>query len=229
VITLSENQRLLTEEMSRRGLVRWLGHRDEVDESAFVVALGELIAQGIEKAWSVRCLAAVDGHGASRVCSAMLLSQTASLRARVADAGDEALLLILANDPVTRANAFSSAPIEEGTHRNWLRDRLGDVSGCRIYIVETIDGVILGQARFDRRDGVWEIDYALASPHRGRGLGRPLLEAALRALRSDAGGGSVRGQVKGRNVASRRVFESLGFVSRLSSVDAEYFVYERDI
>lgn len=74
VVTLSENQRVTTDELSRLGLVKWLGHRDEVSESDWVDALEAQVKQGVEKAWSLKCIAAVDGNGASRVCSEIMKS-----------------------------------------------------------------------------------------------------------------------------------------------------------
>lgn len=211
VVTLAENQRPIAKKLQEHGLIRWLGHRDEVDESTIAQALGTLIQQGLDEDWSLRCLAAVDGNGVNRVCAALTVTASTPLRVRRARLKDEALLLMWANDPTTRSNAFSSEPIPAATHRTWFRNRLRDLDGCRLYIVETTDGVALGQVRFERREQAWEVDYALAQMFRGRGLGSPVLEAALLKLRADMPGALIIGQAKCGNHPSRKVFESLGF------------------
>lgn len=69
VVTLSENQRPIAKELQDRGLIRWLGHHDEVDESVIGSAISELLQQGLNEEWSRQCLATIDGMGVSRVCA----------------------------------------------------------------------------------------------------------------------------------------------------------------
>ena len=213
VVTLAENQRAVAQELSARGLIRWLGHADVVDETAIVSALQNEIRQGVDEDWSRRCLAAVDGGGVNRVCAALTVSARSPLRARPATPEDEALLLEWANEPGTRRNAFSPDPIAADVHRTWFRSRLRDPGRCRLYVVETIDAVPLGQVRFEAAGKDWEVHYALSVIYRGRGFGRALLDTAVRRLHADAPGVSIFGRVKTANVPSRRVFESLGFVN----------------
>lgn len=211
VVTVGENQRPIANELSQRGLIRWLGHQDMVDQATIAQALGELIQQGLDASWSRRCLAVVDGNGVKRVCAALTVTANVVLRVRYAKLEDEALLLTWANDSATRRNGFSPENIPAATHRIWFRNHLQNQDGCRLYIVETTDGVALGQVRFERQNLAWEVHYALAPVFRGRGLGRALLEVALQKLRADMRGVLIFGQVKGGNQPSRKVFESLGF------------------
>jgi len=211
VITLADNQRPLAEELQKQGLIHWLGHHDVVSAATVGKAIGKQIQRGSDEEWSLRCFAAVDGGGVSRVCTSLTVKAKAPLQARNARMEDEALLLKWANDPISRSNAFSSEPIPAATHRSWFRSRLGNPQGCRLYILETSDGVALGQVRFERREQAWEVDFALAPAFRGRRLGRSLLETALQQLRLDLPGALIFGRVKVGNRSSRRVFESLGF------------------
>lgn len=215
VVTLSENQRAIAKKQSRCGLVYWLGHHNEIDELTIAQALGNLIQKDLDKDWSLRCIDAVDGNGVNRVCAALTVTATTPLRARHARLSDEARLLEWANDPVTRRNAFSSEQISPEVHRDWFRAHLRDVESCHFYLVETENSVAVGQVRFDFADQAWSIDYALAPHFRGRGLGRPLLEAALLKLREDESGGMVLGRVKKKNQPSCQVFESLGFAMQV--------------
>jgi UDP-2,4-diacetamido-2,4,6-trideoxy-beta-L-altropyranose hydrolase len=216
VVTLSENQRPIADGLQEHSLIRWLGHHDEVDKSSLAKALSELLQEGLNEDWSLRCLAVVDGNGVNRVCAALTVTATTPLRVRHARLEDEAMLLEWANDPTARLNAFSPELISAETHRNWLHARLCDLESCRLYLVETEESVPVGQVRFDHKDQTWRIDYALAPHFRGRGLGRPLLEAALLKLREDEPGALVLGKVKDSNQASCRVFESLGFGAQIN-------------
>lgn len=212
VVTVADNQRLISEELHRLGVIQLLGHHDEVDQLMITGALDRLIRQGLPQEWSLRCMAMVDGRGVSRVVTALtLLTPETAMQTRLATLEDEKLLLEWANDPTTRSNAFSSAPIPADGHARWLRQKLGGLASVRLYIVETADGVALGQVRFEWGDRGWEIDYSIAPEFRGYGLGRRLLDTALMRLRAEAPGAPVFGQVKGDNVPSRKVFESLGF------------------
>ncbi len=217
VVTVAQNQRPIAAELNRRGLVRWLGHEDQADESVIAQALREQLESGLGEDWSRQCLAEVDGRGADRVRAVLTVTTETALRVRRSKAEDERLLLQWANDPTTRRNAFSQEPIRATTHREWFRSRLDDVAGCRLYIVETSDGVGVGQVRFQRQEHAWEVHYGLAPAFRGRGLGGPLLKAALIELRAEMGDLVIFGQVKDVNRASRRVFESLGFETQANA------------
>jgi UDP-2,4-diacetamido-2,4,6-trideoxy-beta-L-altropyranose hydrolase len=217
VVTLADNQRPIADELNRRDLIRWLGHQDAVDQMTIAQVLGELTQQGLVRGWSRRCLAAVDGNGVKRVCAALTVTATTPLRVRHAKLEDEALLLAWANDPVTRRNGFSPESIQAATHKIWFSDRLRNRDGCRLYIIETSEGISLGQVRFERHNESWEVHYALAPVFRARGLGRPLLEAALLKLRAEKSCTSVFGRVKSDNHSSRKIFESLGFEVQLNA------------
>ena len=227
VITSAENQSATAEEQHRLGLIRWLGHASAVDEGIVAHELERLFNVGLEEAWRLRCLRAVDGRGAFRTTAAMLVGPSTALRVRHAQLDDEALLLEWANDPRTRRNGFSADPIPAEDHRRWLSNRLLNVDGCRLYIVETTAGVPVGPVRFERLGGDWEVHYALAPEFRGRGLGKTHLNAALVQLRAELGSVMVCGRVKQDNRASQRVFVALGFQARRGPVDG-VLIYSRE-
>ncbi|MBI5329733.1 MAG: UDP-2,4-diacetamido-2,4,6-trideoxy-beta-L-altropyranose hydrolase [Betaproteobacteria bacterium] len=214
VITLAENQKPIAAELDRRGLLRWLGHKHEVSETTFTQALQDIFATGISPEWAERFRQQpVDGQGAERVVSTLMLNEQTRFKARLARLEDESLILQWANDPLVRRNAFASEAIDPATHRTWFRKRLRDPEHCQLYVVETEEGLPVGQTRFERSDGAWEIDYALDARARGRGLGKPLLQTAMSALRTNTGQALLLARVKDSNEASCKVFEALGFES----------------
>lgn len=222
VVTLAENQRPIADGLHRQGLVRWLGHKDEVTEQNIRQALTELIEAGIDEEWSWRCRAAVDGKGVDRVSAALTITTETPLLVRHARLSDEALLLTWTNDPETRQNSFLPDPISPETHRRWFHTRLRDLDNCRLYIVVTEEGIPVGQVRFERQDLAWVISYSLAPQFRKRGLGRPLLKAALLKMRSEHPGALVLGRVKPDNLPSRKNFESLDFNTVLDEGGVAY-------
>lgn len=211
VITLAENQKPIAAELHRQGLIHWLGHKDQVNVQALACELADIVGKGLKPVWSEQCQHLVDGRGAERVCNLLLLSPETPLRARLARLEDEALVLQWANDPVVRKNAFKQGVIDPNTHHAWFRNRLRDLENCRFYMVETEEGLPVGQVRFEHNHEAWEIHYSMDVRCRGRGMGFSMLETALEAFRAFQPSGKVFGRVKHQNTASRAVFCSLGF------------------
>lgn len=224
VVTLADNQRPIAAELNRRRLIRWLGHQDDVTEADFSQALRELHAQPSLQSEFSSGTQVVDGKGVHRVWAAMVAVSASNLQARKATLADESLLLEWANDPTTRANGFSGSQITQQAHRQWFRSRVHNGDDYHLYIVENIDGEALGQVRFERVEATWVIGYSLAPVFRGRGLGRPLLDAALLQLRKEECDPCVIGEVKTDNLASCRVFESLGFSALCDGRDTVKYI-----
>ena len=223
VVTLADNQRAIADKLNQLGLICLLGHWDVVDETTLTQALNGLLQNDLDEEWSLRCLEEVDGRGVDRVCTALTISASTPLQIRSASLQDEDMLLIWANDPETRNNAFHQEMIDVETHRIWFRNRLCDLDGCRFYIAETTNGIALGQVRFERQEHGWEIHYALAPMFRRRGLGRSMLRSALSKLRDDIPGVLVFGQVKKKNLPSQKIFDALDFVRN----EKNNLMYER--
>lgn len=211
VITSAANQHTAARQLHDLGLINWLGDAGGVDVESFAAAmLSALDGNGAEPC-SRRCMALVDGHGTDRVVSAVTATAALSLTLRSAEPGDEELMLNWANDPAVRANGFANGKIEPETHHRWFSRRLSQTESCRIYIAENDSGMPVGQVRFERRDDGWQIGYSLDAAFRGLGLGRALLEHALRRLATEVVGGQAIAIVKEGNIQSCRIFQRLGF------------------
>jgi UDP-2,4-diacetamido-2,4,6-trideoxy-beta-L-altropyranose hydrolase len=223
VVTLAENQNLIADSLNRRGLIRWIGYQDDVTVERLAHVLNEAISSVTLEAWSEACGKVVDGKGADRTASVLVLGPESALRIREADAADEEILLEWANDPVTRSNSFNASVIGADTHRQWLHSRLKRPVNCSLYISETKDGLPIGQVRFERVEGGdWEIHYGLWRGARGKGLGVRMVELALKHFRADKKNTRILGYVKSANVPSHRIFERLGFSARLGDSRIAY-------
>jgi len=204
VVILADNQRAIAEELARRNLVTIAGEAATVASDDFRHTLDKELHGGTPRL----PMDIVDGRGADRVAAVMSVDSRTVPVLRAATAADENLLLKWANDPVVRSNAFDSRPITSQEHREFFTARLADTEHCLFLIANTECGMPLGQVRFDRRDDVWVIDYSVAPQFRGRGMGKAILEGAIKLMHP---GATVVGEVLADNLASHRVFRSLGF------------------
>ena len=214
VITIAENQRAIASELHNKRLIHWLGHHDTVDEQLLCSTLDSVLNNNLAISWSRKCKELVDGNGAIRVASIILLNKETKLKVRHATLEDEQMLLLWANDQAVRKNSFNSTKITRRNHRKWFYERLRNPNICKIYIAETEAGFPIGQVRFDKVKGVWEIDYSLVSIARRKKLGIKLLQSALQALYHTAKGTLIMGRVKYDNNPSHRIFADLGFAPK---------------
>ena len=137
---------------------------------------------------------------------------------RDAEASDSRTLWEWANDPVTRQQSFSSAPIPWEDHERWFARKLQD-SSCHLFIALDEQGEAIGQVRFDPADpGEVVISVSIAAAARGRGFGAEAIAQACAALRPLAAPVTVVAFIRGDNVASQRAFTRAGF-SAPQSVD----------
>jgi RimJ/RimL family protein N-acetyltransferase len=145
---------------------------------------------------------------------------------RRAGQDDEELLLAWRNDPVTRASAFQGDPVMPEDHRAWLARKLAD-PGCSILLAEE-DGRAVGQVRLDRIDvNIAEVDIAVASEDRGRGIGRQILILAVQEAPALLGVRWLRAFVKEANAASLATFRAAGFTP--VSDNGAVVTFEREV
>jgi UDP-2,4-diacetamido-2,4,6-trideoxy-beta-L-altropyranose hydrolase len=221
LIAVADNQMATARELHRRGLAEWLGRGGQVDEAMLRSALSQRMADPVG---SIRRFGGslVDGLGEPRVWAAMMADADTPLTLRPANERDEELLLEWANDPATRRNAFTQARVTSAGHKIWLQAKLNE-PGCRMFILETVDKIPVGQVRFDREGQASAISYSVAPLLRGRGLGAKILEIALSSLACEGHNEPILGRVKPTNLASRRIFEKLGFALVGETADALEF------
>jgi UDP-2,4-diacetamido-2,4,6-trideoxy-beta-L-altropyranose hydrolase len=210
VITLAENQKAIAAELHQRGLVRWLGHYDTVTEEVLVEAIQAAIDNKELENWSRACMTITDGGGVDRVASVLMLNSKEKITARFARLEDEALLLRWANDPLIRANAADPRVISAKKFRKWFYSSLRDLKLINIYVIETAEEVPIGQVKFERVRGEWEIHYSLASFARGLGIERNLLRIAVKAFRIGNNGAQVLGRIMEGNLLFQKKSDEFG-------------------
>jgi RimJ/RimL family protein N-acetyltransferase len=141
---------------------------------------------------------------------------------------DERLLFGWANDPGVRENALNQHPIPWPQHVAWFSERMGDPD-CRIFIGE-VEGVPVGQIRFDRSGDTVTVTISIAQGHRGKGLGTSLITKGIDRWAERDGPMTFRAVVRRSNEGSIRSFVKAGFdeVPNLLD-DDELLLFEKKI
>jgi RimJ/RimL family protein N-acetyltransferase len=138
---------------------------------------------------------------------------------------DAELVLDWRNDPVTRAMSLDQEPVPLPQHLLWFRSALADPR--RLLLIAERDGESIGMCRFDLEEesARAEVSINLAPAHRGSRLGGAVLRGALRTLEQMRPGiRDVIAVVRPENIASVRLFESVGF-TRTGCADEETLRY----
>ncbi|MFX4219517.1 MAG: GNAT family N-acetyltransferase [Thalassobaculum sp.] len=124
---------------------------------------------------------------------------------------DSADLLAWRNDPLTRGNSRNPDAVTQQEHAAWLSRVTADPN-WRVWIgVE--GGVPVGTTSALRDDGgTVEISVTVAPAARGHGLAAVLVRLAVARAREIWPDARIRAEIKPDNRASRKAFESCGFV-----------------
>jgi L-amino acid N-acyltransferase YncA len=214
VVLLADNQRPSAQALEQAGAAAVVSSCDEI---------GPALAALIRNPEHLQMMAAAafgvcDGAGASRVIAAMRGEKIGtppeeSIHLRPATSADSELLWLWRNDPVTRAASRTSEPIAWADHTTWLAAVLAG-STRHLFIAEA-GGEPVGVVRFDAlpvKASEFEISINVRPDARGSGAGRAILSAACADFAAEHGAAQIHATVHQSNAASRRLFESCGFV-----------------
>jgi spore coat polysaccharide biosynthesis predicted glycosyltransferase SpsG/RimJ/RimL family protein N-acetyltransferase len=208
LIVLADNQRLVAEELSRRGLAIYLREGAQTEASVLAGNFAELAASAqARRAMSERGREQVDGRGAERVVQSL---RTSEIEMRRAESSDCRLLWELANDPAVRASAFSHEVIPWEHHVAWFHAKLS-ATNCRILIAQAARQFV-GQVRIDLRSDLdGDIDISVAREFRGMGVSVRLIDLAVREIFETTGLARIHAYILPDNLRSMRAFEKAEF------------------
>lgn len=169
---------------------------------------------------SQRAMAAVDGEGAARVANALLglaspgAPDAQLVQLRQATPEDARLVWPWRNAASTRRHFFDPSPVELDNHLRWWSASLQDTR--RALLIGHRAGLPCGVLRFDfERSGAAVVSLYLDPALTGQGLGRKFMLAGLAWLRQNhPGTQTVSAEILAANEASRKMFQSAGFVGQ---------------
>lgn len=133
------------------------------------------------------------------------------LKLKKVEQEDCKLLWHWANDPVVRAASFLSEPISLEDHLRWFNNKM-NLSGYYHFIAYNTQDEPIGQVRFDIDEQLQSIvSISLASNQRHQGYGKLVLKMAIEELSKYILVSSIQAFIKVDNLASIKLFESVGF------------------
>ncbi len=138
------------------------------------------------------------------------MSADKQLYLRKGTMGDIDLIFGWANDPVTRANSFSTDPIPYEDHVNWFGRMMDNPD--RILYIMMADEQPVGQIRLDIEGEEAEISYSIAPDKRGQGYGGHIIRLICEEVRKNMPEVlRLTASVKTANLASQKCFINNGF------------------
>lgn len=216
VVPIADNQRPIARALDRARLayvidavgLRFTAEVMEAASAALRADDCQTVARGME---------ICDGLGARRVAAVLVATRAMPLRLRHVATADRALILRWANDPDTRRASLSQAVITPADHAAWFARRVPSNAACAFYMATTINGLPLGNVRFERQGDIedhdqgWTLSFTVAPEFRGHGLGGRIVELAVRTFVEERHARLIVAAVRHENAPSSRLLRDLGF------------------
>lgn len=157
--------------------------------------------------------------------------KTEHIAIRLAKENDAMQYFVWANSKMVRENAINTALIDLPTHLVWFAEKLRSPYSKLYYF--SVNENPLGQVRFDKQNNLAVIDYSIDENYRGKGLGRKMLYMAmgnyLKLLDKDKKNIIFSARVKENNIASKKIFQQLGFKLKGNEIinNHNYYCFEK--
>jgi UDP-2,4-diacetamido-2,4,6-trideoxy-beta-L-altropyranose hydrolase len=210
VVTIAENQIAFIKDLDQAGYLNWFGNTDQVNVQSIQRALLDAIQNPhllLEQ--SKKSQELVDGLGNQLIAKLLTLGpEIETLTIRRADSSDCLLYWHWVNDPVVRESAINQEHIKWEDHQSWFDQQLNNADTI-LLLIECNFGPI-GQVLFNRSGSHYTISYSISRQFRSLGLSKAVLSKAIDFFRQHQLFILIS-YVKETNVASRKVFEQLGF------------------
>ena len=134
------------------------------------------------------------------------------------------------NDPVVRNSAFRQDTIPWNEHEQWFKEKISNPN-CIIFILSSRQKKLIGQIRFDVKDGNAEVDVSIDKKFRECGMGSYLIMEGVRKFVELTKIFRIHAHIKSHNITSIRSFEKSNFkitnMTRVQNFDVVHMIWER--
>jgi UDP-2,4-diacetamido-2,4,6-trideoxy-beta-L-altropyranose hydrolase len=233
-IVLADNQERLAGALDRRGIAPCLGRNPSAEEISCLLASMLADSELREKAAAAGQML-IDGFGVERV-----LAQPAKdleidlfkgrLSMRKAAEADRARYWLWANDATVRSNSYNPDFIPYPAHCEWFDNRVH--SPNTLMLVMELDGVPVGQVRYEAKGESALLAFSIAAEFRGLGFGQRIVKQSLNRAFSELKLKAIRAEVFADNKASAVVFVKNGFslieTCRIKNIPSLVYVRNKD-
>lgn len=147
---------------------------------------------------------------------------------RAANSSDCEDIFVWRSDTVSRTMFFNSNIPSYEEHIHWFNSSLNNAER-KLYIGE-IGSTKIGVCRFDHntKSGVVEVSINTNPKCRGSGYGRSLLAASIRDFQKISEN-ELLAKIKPKNIASLKIFKSLGFQEIFSKEEITLVKYDQNM
>ncbi len=127
-------------------------------------------------------------------------------------------IYIWLRDPISLSMFFSSSIPSYKEHKDWFNSSLNN-SERKLYIGE-VGSLKIGVCRFDvnKKNGMVEVSINMNPKSRGSGFGKRFLASSIKFFQNNQQC-DLLAKIKPENIASLKIFKSLGFQEILSKAD----------
>ena len=134
-------------------------------------------------------------------------------------------LFELANDPEVRKNSFNQEKIDIETHEKWFNNR---VDNDDFLLLVARNGVnFIGSIRFEKDiDNKFIISIQIHKNFRGKGLGKKLLQNAIKKLFNQKENPIIIAKIKSNNLSSIKIFSDSNFKIIENNQKEQFIVLE---
>jgi len=194
------------------------GNSEEIDAQLLA-----LIPYEIRKAICKNIIDTVTNRGIVNVINAFL---PLDILVRKAEIRDELAIFNLSNQEYVRKVSINKNKISLEDHQKWFRKKLSDNSP--FYVIEDMDGIFLGQVRYQIEDKAAEISLSFSSILKERGLAKNIVEKSLNLLFNEYPLDLIIAHLYEDNIASKKLFERLGFECVACELGVLRYEWRRD-
>lgn len=209
LLVLADNQVAVATGLNNAGCALNLGSHTALQATAIAEPLEKLLLASDQRRTMIeRGQKLVDGNGAKRVLEYMG-HRSVALRSILPDDCNQ--IWEWANDPITRAQSFSSHAIPWEKHKQWFEAQLADPA-VHFYVAEDDRARPIGQVRFQIVDDTAIISVSLVPERRGQGYGAEVIRLGARQLFDSTQVTRIHAYIKPDNTPSIHAFTKAGFV-----------------